>query len=206
MRIEVPDLWHPRFRDALPLDYDARPVAGWMAPFVGRRYTEEEVWQYRRSYADVHKSEEEYLRPLAERIRAFDVPVLAQAELMVSRLAELPPAVYDMLSVRLPGWQWDAQQKDWQREHMTGPVKKYGILHTTLRAPIDETTHQPMVLELFGRISALNEQPVGINWFGSRQDDRAAEDAIFLGELRLRLQRATYANTASPGIGVPLYL
>jgi hypothetical protein len=202
----MPDLWHPRFRDALPLAYDARPVMGWMAPFVGYRYTEEEVWQFYRRYAQVHKSEEEYLRPLAARIRAFDVPILKGAEVQISRLAELPDAVYDLLSMRLPGLQWNARQEAWRLQHMTGVVKKYAHLHTTLRAPNDETTQQPMVLELFGRITSLNGQPVGRGWFGPRQADRAAEDAVFLGELRIQLERATYANTASPGIGVPFYL
>ncbi|HEY7356671.1 MAG TPA: hypothetical protein VH590_09400, partial [Ktedonobacterales bacterium] len=190
---DVPDLWKAHAAPDVPLQYDARPVAGLMVPFVGRRYTEEEVWQFYRRFADVHESEEEHLRPLTARIRAFDVPVLAQAELMVNRLAELAPAVYDLLSARLPGWQWDAQQKEWQRVHMTGPVKKYGILHTTLRAPIDEATQQPMVLELFGRVLSVNGQPVGRGWFKPRQEDRAAEDAIPLGEVRIQLQRATYA-------------
>ncbi|HLW00898.1 MAG TPA: hypothetical protein VKT82_19720 [Ktedonobacterales bacterium] len=203
---DVPDLWIAGEGPDVPLRYDARPVAGLMAAFVGRQYTEEEVWQYCRRYRVQHVSQEAELRPLAARIRAFDVPVLAQAELQVSRLAELPGAVYDLLSARLPGWQWDAQQKAWRRQHMTGPVKKYAILHTDLRAPIDETTQQPMVLELFGRVTALNGQPVGIGWFGPRQEDRAAEDAIFLGELRLTLERATYANTDIPGIGVPFYM
>ena len=146
MRNGVPDLWNAEVGAHLSLQYDARRVAGLMAPFVGRQYTKEEVWQFCRHYRVQHVSAEEQLEPLAARIRAFDVPVLAQVELMVSRLAELPQAVYDLLLARLPGWQWDTQQEEWKRLHMTGPVKKYGILHTSFRAPNDETTQQPMVL------------------------------------------------------------
>ncbi|HEY7355721.1 MAG TPA: hypothetical protein VH590_04610 [Ktedonobacterales bacterium] len=202
---DVPDLWNAEVRPDLPLRYDARSVAGLMAPFVGRQYTQEEVWQLCRVYQTPDGLEEEELQPLAARIRAFDVPVLAQAEVTVNRLAELPAAFYNLLSARLLGWQWDAQQENWERAHMTGPVNKYGILHTTLRAPDDETTQQPMVLELFGRVLSVNGQPVGIGWFKPRQEDRAAEDAIPLGEVRIQLQRATYANTRFPGIGVPFY-
>lgn len=202
---KVPDLWLPQFV-ALPLQYDARSAGGLMASFVGRRYTEEEVWQFCRRYRVQHVSEEAELRPLAARIRAFDVPVLAQAQVTVNRLEELPSAIYNLLAARLPGWPWEAQQEEWERLYMTGPVKKYAILHTTVRAPDDKTIQQPMVLELFGRVLSVNGQPVGRGWFGPRQDDRAAEDRIPLGEICLQLQRATYANTASPGIGVPFYL
>jgi hypothetical protein len=203
----VPDLWRADEGAGVPLRYDARPVGGLMAPFVGRQYTQEEVWQFcLRRKDEVAAREEAQLRPLAARIRAFDVPVLAGAEVTVNRLAELPTAVYTLLSARLPGWQWDAKQEDWRRKHMTGPVKKYGILHTTLRAPNDETTQQPMVLELFGRVLSVNGQAVSIGWFKPRQENRAAEDAVPLGEVCIQLQRATYANTRFPGIGVPFYL
>jgi hypothetical protein len=199
---DVPDLWDADVGTDLPLHYDARPVTGLMAPFVGRQYTQEEVWQYYRVYAELYGPDEGQMRPRAALIRAFDVPVLAQAELMVSRLAELLPAVYDLLLTRLPGWQWDAQQEEREREHMTGPVKKYAILHTILRAPNDETTQQPMVLELFGRVTLVNGQPVSRGWFWPLLKDRATGDSIPLGEVHIQLERATYANTDFPSIGV----
>ena len=203
----VPDLWKASGKSDLPLRFDPRPVMGVMAPFVGHHYTMEEIWRFRQNYREIHKEEEKQLQPLAARIRAFDVPCLARTQLMVNRLGDLSETLSGLLLSHLSGWVWESQQSQWQRFHLAGPIKKYGILHTILRAPDDATTRQPMVLELFGRVSTLNGQSAGKQWFRPfQQPDQTQEASLFLGDVCLLLERATYANTRFPGIGVPFYL
>ncbi len=47
----------------------------------------------------------------------------------------------------------------------------------------------------------------GITWYRElRPDDPAGSDDVVLGELTFLVERATYANTRTPGMGVPFYL
>jgi len=47
----------------------------------------------------------------------------------------------------------------------------------------------------------------GITWYRElRPDDPAGSDDVVLGELTFLVERATYANTRTPGIGVPFYM
>jgi len=39
------------------------------------------------------------------------------------------------------------------------------LLHEVVEAPIDEATQDPMVLEVCGRLTQVNGQPVGIGWY-----------------------------------------
>jgi hypothetical protein len=93
----------------------------------------------------------------------------------------------------------------------------YGLLHEVVEAPLDEATGQPMVLELYGRLTYPSGQPVGIDWYRKLRDESHADmaggdpaSAVWSGrdgeQMTLHLARATYANTRTPGIGVPFYL
>jgi hypothetical protein len=64
-----------------------------------------------------------------------------------------------------------------------------------------------MVLEVYGRLAQVNGEPVGIGWYRERllADPTLGEDTV-IGELAFRVERATYANTRTPGIGVPFYM
>jgi hypothetical protein len=85
-----------------------------------------------------------------------------------------------------------------------GRIKKYGLVHEVLEAPRDEVTRESMMLEIYGRLTQVNGQPVGIGWYREqRPDDPAsAEDAVN-GELTFRLECTTSANTRWLGIGIP---
>src|SRR5689334_17458587 len=98
------NLWDPRVSAS---DADQRPVAGAMAPYAGHQYSEEELWQYYRDHVDVHPQEEPELRPLARRIRAFDVPVLADVTFLCRRLVDFASALELAVAERLSGIMWE---------------------------------------------------------------------------------------------------
>jgi hypothetical protein len=107
---------------------------------------------------------------------------------------------------RLPGIPWGPLDF-FLPGHLLGPLKKYGLIHTTLEAPIDQTTQEPMVLEVLGYLTEVNGQLSGRSAFRDDQlDARETLEDVRFASLLLRLERATYANTDNPGIGVSFYL
>lgn len=191
-------LWDPHVSAS---DADQRPVGGALAPYVGQQYSAEELWQYHRIHADVHPQEETELRPLARRIRAFDVPMLAGVTFGCRRFSDLAAALEQAVAAQLPGTACGPFDRV-----RPGRVKKYGIVHVVVPAPLDEATGEDMVLELFGRLETLNGEPVGRDWYRRRWPEHPPDDDAEIGELAFRLARGTYANTRVPGVGVPFYL
>lgn len=174
-----------------------------MAAYVGAQYSAEELWHYFRLYDEVDPDEEAQLRPLAARIRAFDVPVLRDVTFTMSRLRDYDTALRTLLRERLLGIAW-AHVDEFGG---VGPILKYNLIHEVVAAPADEATGEPMVLELYGHLTLVNKQPVQIGQFRDflRGHSTHTDEAV-LGELTFHLERATYANTRWPGIGVPFYL
>jgi hypothetical protein len=192
------NLWDPRVSGS---DADQRLVLGKMAPYVGHQYTAEEWWQFYRQHADVYPQEEADLRPLAQRIRAFDVPVLSSVTFQCRRLGDLAVTLEQVVAEQLPGIAWEPFDRV-RPSH----VKKYGMLHEVVSAPVDEATQNVMVLELFGRLQTLNGEPVGRNWYDQQWPENPPADDAEIGDLAFRLTQGTYANTSVPGVGVPFYL
>lgn len=173
-----------------------------MVRYVGRQYTADELWAFYSDYADVHSSEEAALQPLSARIRAFDVPVLAGAIFTASRLRDVASALQEVLTQRLPDIAWDILDR-----FRVGRITKYAIIHHVAQAPVDESTQQQMVLELFGFLTEVNGQQLGRGWHQRlRPTEQAVNDDAEIGEMVFRLQRGTYANTRTPGVGVPFYM
>ncbi len=193
-----PNLWNPRVsaRDA-----DQRPVLGEMAGYVGHHYTEEEVWRFHQQHVDVYPDEEAGLRPLARRIRAFDVPLLSGVAFQCRRLEDLAVALEQVVAERLRGIVWEPFD-----QARSSRVKKYGIIHEVTPAPVDEATDDAMALELFGRLESLNAESIDRDWYRRRWPEHPPADDVELGDLAFRLIRGTYANTSTPGVGVPFYL
>jgi hypothetical protein len=155
MYLEPPDLWRKVDGEEDVFEEDARPVSGLMAPYVGRRYSADEIWvDYCRS-SDIGLEDEPESRPRAKRIRAFDAPALADAIFISRRLGDVASAIDALLIERLPGIPWpDASS------HPGRAVKtKYALLHEIMPAPPDEATGQRMVLELYGRLESLDGKP-----------------------------------------------
>ena len=192
------NLWDPRVSAS---DADQRPVLGEMALYVGHHYTEEELWQFYQQHADVYPQEEAELRPLARRIRAFDVPALSGVTFQCRRLGDLAVSLEKVVAEQLPGTAWEPFD-----QVRSGRVKKYRIVHEVVPAPVDEATKDAMVLELFGRLESLNAESMGIDWYRRRWPENPPTDDAEIGELAFRLTRGTYANTRVPGVGVPFYL
>jgi hypothetical protein len=178
-----------------------------MAPYVGQQYSADQIWDFYCYHADVHKEEEGELRPTASRIRAFDVPALKDAIFTADRLAAVPPKLQALFMERLPGTTWDLSHVNAKR---IAGLKKYSVFHITTPAPVDETTQQLMALEVFGYLTQLNgEKKVRgwlMDWYRALSaEDQARMDDIVIGDMSFRIERASYANTATPGIGVPFF-
>src|SRR5262249_32424264 len=154
------NLWDPQVSAS---DADQRPVRGAMARYVGHQYSAEELWQYYLSHADVHPQEEAELQPLARRIRAFDVPVLAGVTFGCSRVGDLASTLERVVVEHLPGTAWGPFDRV-----RPGRVTKYAIIHEIVIAPTDEATQEAMVLELFGRLEIVNGERVGRDWYRQR--------------------------------------
>jgi hypothetical protein len=88
-------------------------------------------------------------------------------------------------------------------------IKKYGFIHEVIEAPVDETTQEPMALEVYGRLTHVNGLPVGIDWYREwRPNDPASADEVVLGEMTFHLVRATYRTRCPtlPGRSAPHFL
>lgn len=192
------DLWDPRVPAS---DADQRPILGKMAAYVGHQYTAEELWQFYQAHAEVYPQEEAELRPLARRIRAFDIPILSGVAFGCHRLGDLATVLERAVAERLPEIAWEPF--DGVRPSR---VRKYGIIHEVLPAPADEATQEAMTLELFGRLESLDGELVHRNWYRERWQENPPTDDDEIGDLAFRLIRGTYANTSVPGVGVPFYL
>jgi hypothetical protein len=192
------NLWDPRVSAS---DADQHPVLGEMAAYVGHQYTDEELWQLYQQHTEVYPQEEAELRPLARRIRAFDVPALSGVTFGCRRLGDLAVRLAQVVAEQLPGTTCGSFDRV-----RPGRVTKYGIIHEVVPAPLDEATQEAMVLELFGRLESLNGEPVHRNWYRERWPENPPADDAEIGDLAFRLTRGTYANTSVPGVGVPFYL
>jgi hypothetical protein len=187
---------------------DERPVGGEMALHVGHRYTPDEIWD---AYVAIQPErlsdeEEKRLRAVAMHIRAFAVPALDGLLVPAHTLQELTASLQQTLDDQLGDIAWDVRRTLIPGRTL-GPAKKYGVAHCLIEAPIDETTGDAMVLELFGALERPNGDPLGRLWFRPYQAaNRGEEDRIDVGLFHLRLAQATYANTAFPNIGVPFYM
>ena len=195
-----PDLWDPHI---VAKAADHRPAQGAMAPYLGTQYSAAELWDYYRIHDDVNPDEEAQLQPLAARIRAFDVAVLRDVTFTIDRLHNAAPTLWALLAERLPSIAW----APFDDLGVLGPILKYGLIHEVVEAPADETTGEPMVLEVVGRLTQVNGQPVGVSWYREfRPKDPTGTDEVVIGQMTFCLERATYANTRWPGIGVPFYM
>lgn len=167
------DLWDPYL---IVEDHFDANLQSDMLPYVDRRYTEEEIWGFYVNFADIDREDSSLLRTLAKRIRAFDVPNLSGITFLVHNFNDILSSLENILKQKIPTIEWSDLDVD---EEI---IMKYRLLHVITPAPVDEATSQPMVLEIFGKVTG--QEP----------------------NLIIELINSTYANTEIPGIGVPFYL
>jgi hypothetical protein len=166
---------------------DLRPVTGAMALFLGDRFS---MTQLDNEYADDHE------RELFALIRAYPVTSLVGVSLSANDELNLPDALEALLGQHCPGIRWQVERD------LSGPLRKYGILHTSVGAPADETTGQPMALEVFAR------PVVGVASWAQRRTERdqdACTDVPVDEPIELKMRAATYANISYSGVDVDLY-
>jgi hypothetical protein len=106
-------------------------------------------------------------------------------------------------------------------EDTAWPLPRFLFFNTAVAAPIDETTGQPMALELFGRVEAVGgvrlDAAAGRAWlrqYQARWEERreseprpAMEQQMALLEMPLmvKVETANYANVQCTGVGVPFW-
>jgi hypothetical protein len=166
------------------------PVGGAMARSAGRPYS-------RARLADSESIEPDAV----DGIRAYPVPALVGVILAAPTEAELPGALEALLRLRVCAFDWRVEPR------ISGPIRKYGLLHTSLDAPIDERRGEPMWLELAGDVVTVGGVPVdGRAWMDVRSmPPSALLGAALPGPIEIRIAVATYSNTRYPGVGVPFY-
>ncbi|MCB0063713.1 MAG: hypothetical protein KDE19_16435 [Caldilineaceae bacterium] len=189
---------------ALPIGAETvrdKPVRGIMESAVGRQYTIKEIehWQ------EVPITDEEL-----SRIRAFAVPTLLDRRFTIESDRQLPTALQQLLQETLPPFTWDATDVS------LAPLHKYLLFHTSLPAPVDLATQQPMALEIYGTVVGVNDlqrgtpewKPWMLEWRQYyRTMIRSNPEMISLPErLTLEIHAATYANLWYSSVNVPLYL
>jgi hypothetical protein len=161
---------------------DTRPVVGLLAKVLGPRLE------------------------VAPLIRAYQVLPLIGATFSCDRDSELANAIEALLAERCPGFDWRLERE----ARLSAPLRKYGIIHTSIAAPPDETTGQPMALELLAEVVRVGRDATGPGarwidgWRSRHGDDYGRVEVAEPFELAIRA--ATYANVCYPGIDVPLYL
>jgi hypothetical protein len=195
--------------DDLRGEYDPRPPSGAMYPFLGRRYDPEEIAD---AICSVSCCLEEPDGGNVEPVRAFEVQPLPGATLHAESEEDLGDRLRRLLTERLPGNSWEPPMI------VLGALRKYFILHASVPAPPDETTGQPMGLELYGELTSVGgvrlATPEGQAWREDRWErqygqSRPEETGTLLrveGPLEIEILVVTYANIENPSIGIPFYM
>ena len=124
----------PPFEVDFTLEDMTMAPAGLMKPFIGEQLDSREI-------AD-NQDVEEFTKGY-EYLRVFPVVPLLQAEFSVERDSELDSSLLDLLNRKLAPIVFE------QVEVGTRPLRKYFFIHTSIGAPVDEATGQPMAIEIY---------------------------------------------------------
>src|SRR5690349_18253025 len=108
-------------------------VGGPLESRIGRPYDREAL------------ARSEYLRPEEiDETRAYPVPSLVGVVFTAPIEADLPATLEAILREHVCAYDWLVNPE------IAGPLRKYGLLHTSIDAPIDERRDERMWLELVG--------------------------------------------------------
>lgn len=191
---------------AVPPEVDAtsddRPVTGLMQPFLGRRMSPQEIFDALLYIPDAPQ-ERERVWVQVHRVRAFEVQSLIGITFDAMHQNAVGEALGCVLRERLPGIVWE------ECTGLTAALQKYQFLHTSIAAPLDETTGQAMALEIYGSVVRINGIALVNGAYGEWRDARrriGLENTPLTGHIEIRLAVATYANVCYPSVGVPFYL
>ena len=189
--------------------HDPRPASGAMAPFLGRRYRAEEIALALCNATD-NLDDPDPARVLP--VRAFEVPPLLGAIFRGDGEEGLGDGLLRLLDERLPGIAWRPCPIS------IGALRKYLFVHLHVPAPPDETTGEPMGLEVCGDLISVSGIRIrtaeGEAWHRERREREDRQSRTqgtpgllpVEGRLEIEITSATYANISNPGIGVPFYM
>jgi hypothetical protein len=155
-----------------------------------------------RPYGRARLAESEFLEPdTVGTTRAYPVPALIGAVLAAPTEADLPTALEALLRERVTTFDWRVELT------IDGPLRKYGFLHTSIRAPSDGRHDDQMWLELAGYVVVLGGASVAAGQWLDVRPPSAAErlDTALAGPIEISITVATFSNTRYLGVGVPLY-
>lgn len=190
---------------------------GLMKPYLGPQYNSEQI-------AANQQFEEDTIG--SKYLRAFPVLPLLEAEFTVSRDSELSLSLCNLLNQKLPPIEFE--------EIEVNPLvlRKYHFIHTSVLAPIDEATGQPMAIEIFAYFMDLRapegsyEQKLfellnkgdhfAIFPFKEQAFEEKIIDNVFhmpgymehelVAEMTLKITEAVYSNKLLPNITGGFYL
>jgi len=167
---------------------DRRPAGGPMAPYLGRMLEPREVL----ATENFEYSDDSAAASLA---RGWLVPSLHGATFGSTDLAGVGSALVTVLADRLPVTPWALDP------HFALVLGKYGCIHASALAPRDDTTGQPMELELF----AEQRRPCRSVADWVRSTDRHTGVSTAGGPFEFEIEVVTYSNMHALGVGMPSY-
>jgi hypothetical protein len=181
-----------------------------MARYIGKRYDPKKIWERNSEFRE--SSQAVYFMA----VRAFEVPSLQGKTFAIHRDSDLLPGLIGLLQRTLLGIGWDVPKDP------TPAFRKYFFLDTTVAAPEDTSTHQPMALAITGSLVSMNGLTDQDSWRRDvrRQMDQGLRGGSFepggplkldrmdweiVAEMVLRIDSATYANVLSPKVSGGYY-
>lgn len=174
---------------------------GLMASYLGRRYEAREFYD-----EDRYNVEE---IPLLGRIRAFNVPHLIGQRFSASNDVELIKVFPNFLNAQFHGFKLHWHDGGY---FPLARLRKYLFLHESVAAPLDQSTSQPMSLEIFKRVIRFGDadltDPQKQQEFDmwSMNNAKDGERPALEQELVLEIQTVVYSNLSHSGVCVPLYM
>lgn len=124
----------PPFEVDFTLDNSTMAPEGLMKPFLGEQLDSQDI-------AD--KQDLEEFAKGYEYLRVFPIIPLMGAEFSIERDSELNSSLHELLNRRLAPIVFERIEVE------TRPLRKYYFIHTSIGAPADEATGQPMAIELY---------------------------------------------------------
>ena len=204
----------PPFEVDFTLDNTLMAPEGSMKPFLGEQIDSQEI-------AD-NQDLEEFAKGY-EYLRVFPVVPLLGADFSVERDSELSSSLRDLLNWKLAPIVFE------QIEVGTRPLRKYYFIHTSIGAPVDEATGQPMAIEiyaylkefcsndesgpyerelaaLFRRAEDANEpflllgHRIRPKYFEKKEHGHAYTKHELVAHMRFQISEAVYSNILYPNI------
>ncbi len=199
-------------KDLPPLsDWHIKPE-GRMTKYIGPQLNSSTIAANNAEY-----SSEEQLTKYMD-LQAFEVLPLKGQSFTVDTDEKLSQGLESLLFTLLPGIDWT------EIDVSPRPVRKYNILHTSIPAPENEATHQPMSIEIRGGLRNISGDPgtyagalSGIwplesdesftRWRQIQREFSLEGDLPRLyGKLTLGIWEAIYSNVMFPNVTGGIYL